>query len=144
MRKSSLGMTLAGAVLGVILINSTGAVRAGGSSIPTANATVHKGTLFVSLRARLIKSGWKPIQMHKSDGYEYSGTETDLVKRNFLEVDSCSTDQGSLCTFYYAKRGSCLRVDTVGEEVDSMRVTGRRESCPSNAPEAGTGPRPDS
>ena len=144
MRKSSLSVTLAGAVLGFILINSTGAVCAEEASISTADVTVHKGALFVNLRAQLIKSGWKPIQMHKSDGYEYSGTETDLVRRNFLEVDSCSTDQGSLCTFYYAKRGSCLRVETVGEEVDSMRVTKRRASCPSIAPEAGTEPRPSS
>jgi hypothetical protein len=142
MRKFSIFITLSSAVLGVFLIGPNHAVRAGGLPTSIAKVTLHEGALFVNVRSQLIKSGWKPIRMHKSDHYEYSGSETDLVKRHFLEVDSCSTDRGSLCIFYYAKSGTCLRVDTIGEEVDSMRVTGWRKSCPDDAPEADPRSRP--
>jgi hypothetical protein len=144
MKKTFLTIALSSAALGIFVINPNHAVRAGSSSNPTANVTVHEGALFANVRSELIKSGWTPMRMHKSDRYEYSGSETDLVKRNILEVDSCSTDQGSLCTFYYAKSGTCLRVDTVGEEVNSMRVTGWRESCPNDAPERDARPTPGS
>jgi len=72
--------------------------------------------------------------MHADDRYEYSGTEKRLADRHILEVDSCSTDRGSLCIFYYAKDGSCLRIDTIGEQVNSMRVTRWDDSCPNEPP----------
>jgi hypothetical protein len=98
------------------------------------NQRLQKGASFVGVRARLIKSGWKPVRMHADDGYEYDGTEKRLADRKFFEVDSCSTDSGSLCIFYYAKGGTCLRVDTVGEQVDEMRVTSWDDSCPNEPP----------
>jgi hypothetical protein len=58
------------------------------------------GESFVKARKRIIKQGWKPVWMHGSDNYEYSGTEKDLADRGFHEVDTCSIDAGVLCTMY--------------------------------------------
>jgi hypothetical protein len=121
---------LASASLLVVLSGPVGEARADDQSTSVVDLRLQEGASFVRVRARLIKSGWKPIRMHDRDDYEYDGTEKRLADRNFLEVDSCSTDKGSLCIFYYAKDGACLRVDTIGEQVDSMRVTRWDDSCP--------------
>jgi hypothetical protein len=118
----------------MLLSGSDGAARANEPSTPAMNLRLQKGASFVGVRAGLIKSGWKPVRMHADDGYEYDGTEKRLADRKLFEVDSCSTDSGSLCIFYYAKDGSCLRVDTVGEQVDAMRVTRWDDSCPNEPP----------
>jgi hypothetical protein len=131
--------TLAGASLLTFL--SAPEIAAHASEPPTVayNAHLQKGASFVKTRANLIKSGWQPVRTH-ADGYEYDGTEKRLVERRFLEVDSCSTDRGGLCIFYYAKNGTCLRVDTIGEQVDAMRVTRWDDSCPEAPPEHSESP----
>jgi hypothetical protein len=109
-------------------------VRAAELPASIATLRLQQGESFVRLRSRLIKSGWAPVHVHAGEGYEYDGTEKRLVERNFYEVDSCSTDRGSLCALYYKKGRTCLRVDTIGEQVDSMRVTRWEESCPVGEP----------
>lgn len=103
-------------------------------SAAATNLHIQEGAPFVKVRSQLIKAGWKPIRVHAAGPYEYSGTEKHLVERNFVEVDSCSTDRGSLCILYYAKDGKCLRLDTAGEQVDLMRVTRWDDSCPNEPP----------
>jgi hypothetical protein len=127
-------IALAGASLLILQSGSDGVVGASEQSGAVNDLRLQQGALFVNVRARLIKSGWKPVRMHAGDNYEYAGTEKRLVARHFFEVDSCSTDRGSLCILYYAKDGSCLRVDTVGERVDSMQVTRWDDSCPNEPP----------
>lgn len=83
----------------------------------------------VSARFKLIKQGWKPTRMHTRDGYEYSGVERELAARNFLELDTCSFDS-SRCILFYSKKGACLRVDTMGEQLKDMTVTRWAEECP--------------
>jgi hypothetical protein len=70
------------------------------------------------------------MRMHGNEEYEYSGTEKVLVDRKFLEVDSCSTDAGSLCNLYYSKGTRCLRLGTVGEQLKYMQVTQWSGECP--------------
>jgi hypothetical protein len=106
-----------------------GVVCAADRSSNATSASLHKGALFVAVRAGLIKSGWKPVRMHSSE-YEYTGTERLLAERHIYEVEACSTDRGSLCIFYYAMKKKCLRIDTVGEQVDAMRVTRWDRTCP--------------
>jgi hypothetical protein len=89
------------------------------------------GEYFSSARLRLIKAGWKPLHMHQNDNYEYSGTEVELADHGFHEIDSCTTDAGSLCTFYYFKTSECLRLDTIGEQLKDIRVTYWKNECPS-------------
>ena len=92
----------------------------------------------VSARSKLIKQGWKPTRMHTSDGYEYSGVERELAARNFLELDVCSFDS-SRCILFYSKKGACLRVDTMGEQLKDMRVTRWRNECPDAPSEPNSG-----
>jgi hypothetical protein len=87
------------------------------------------GESFLEARSRIIKFGWKPIRMH-NDNYEYDGAEKRLAERRFLEVDSCSIDAGANCILYYSKAAKCLRLDTVGEQVDQMNVTRWTNECP--------------
>ena len=91
------------------------------------------GESFLKARTRIIKHGWKPIRMHRSDNYEYSGTEKDLADRGFREVDSCSMDAGVLCTLYYSKAQECLRLETRGEQVNNIRLRLWLKECPTEA-----------
>jgi hypothetical protein len=88
------------------------------------------GEPFLVARSRILRSGWHPIQMHSNDDYEYFGAEKELADRKFLEVDSCSMDAGALCILYYSKGTKCLRVDTVGEQLNEMKVTRWTDECP--------------
>lgn len=92
----------------------------------------------VSARSKLIKQGWKPTRMHTSDGYEYSGVELELAARNFLELDTCSFDS-SRCILFYSKKGACLRVDTMGEQLKNMTVTRWADKCPDSPPAPNSG-----
>lgn len=91
---------------------TTGDVDSGVSKLK-----LNKGELFLRARVRIIASGWKPNHMHRNDNYEYTGAERQLAERGFLEVDSCSVDAAANCVLYYTRGSSCLRVDTVGEQV---------------------------
>lgn len=88
----------------------------------TADLKLKMGEPFLAARKRILKLGWKPDRMHMHDKYEYMGTEVELSKLGFVEVDSCSVDAGSLCIFYYRKGNECLRLDTVGEQAKQMTV----------------------
>lgn len=92
-------------------------------------AEIVVGEHLVAARAKLVKQGWKPTRMHTNDGYEYSGVERELAARKFFELDSCSFDS-SRCILYYAKKGACLRVDTIGEQSNDMTVTRWTRECP--------------
>jgi hypothetical protein len=84
---------------------------------------------FILARAHLVEAGWKPVRLHLNDRYEYTGTETIVTRLGFMEVDSCSVDAGSLCVFYYRKADKCLRVDTIGEQVQFMKVLHWMQEC---------------
>ncbi|MBK5529872.1 hypothetical protein JFT86_23320 [Pseudomonas sp. TH06] len=87
------------------------------------------GERLAAARCKLVKQGWKPTRMHTNDGYEYSGVEQELAARKFFELDTCSFDS-SRCILYYAKKGTCLRVDTIGEQLNAMTVTRWTHECP--------------
>lgn len=140
MRAAAGRMVCAGTALLVSLSAPDDAACATEQSTAVVNLRLQEGLSFVSVRAHLIKSGWTPVRMHVGENYEYDGTEKRLADRNFFEVDSCSTDRGSMCIFYYAKDGTCLRIDTSGEQVDSMRVTRWDGSCPNEPPKPKTPP----
>jgi hypothetical protein len=91
----------------------------------------------VEARAKLVKQGWKPTRMH-AKGYEYSGTERELAARKFFEVDVCSFDS-SRCILFYSKSGTCLRVDTIGEQFNNMIVTRWANECPDAPPKPSKG-----
>jgi phage tail sheath gpL-like len=92
-------------------------------------ADIVVGERLAAAKSKLVKQGWKPTLMHSNDGYEYSGVEKELATRNFFELDSCSFDSPR-CILYYAKKGTCLRVDTIGEQFNDMTVTRWTRECP--------------
>lgn len=96
----------------------------------TENLGLKVGETFTKARSRIVRLGWTPVRVHRDDGYELSGLEKVLAERNFVEVDSCSVDAGVLCIFYYRRESECLRVDTKGEQIRYMSVTGWTNECP--------------
>lgn len=119
-------------VLVAVYCMGISAAFAGGSQAPNAKhgpAGIVVGEHLVAAKAKLVKQGWKPTRMHTTDGYEYSGVERELVTHTFFELDTCSFDS-SRCILYYAKTGTCLRVDTLGEQVNDMTVTQWTRECP--------------
>lgn len=87
------------------------------------------GERLAAARSELVQQGWNPTRMHTTDGYEYSGVEKELAAHKFFELDTCSFDS-SRCILYYAKKGTCLRVDTIGEQLNAMTVTRWTHECP--------------
>lgn len=88
------------------------------------------GESFLEVRTRILRLGWKPERMHSNDNYAYDGAEKRLAERGFLEVDSCSIDAGANCILYYRNVDKCLRLDTVGEQVNDMIITRWTDECP--------------
>ncbi|MCG2583063.1 hypothetical protein [Massilia sp. TS11] len=86
---------------------------------------------FTSARALILKNGWKPLQMHVGENYEYDGVEKEYVRSKFLEVDSCSNDSAR-CILYYKKGDECLRLDTIGEHLKNTKVVRWARECPSH------------
>lgn len=95
----------------------------------TAVSYLRPDMSFTRARARLLKDNWKPVRMHVDDNYEYDGVEKELVRRKFMEVDSCSNDSAR-CILYYRKASKCLRLDTIGEHVREMKVVRWTDECP--------------
>ena len=90
---------------------------------------IRVGEPFIPARKRLIQAGWVAMRVERGD-YGISGTETILSEHRIHEFASCSMTAGSLCIFYYRKRGQCLRVDTIGEQLRHMKVTRWVKECP--------------
>ena len=84
-------------------------------------------------RSRLVKAGWTPRRMPVRAVGEYFGAERALLRAGVFEFEACSSDS-SRCILHYEKRGACLRVDTIGEQVRDMNVTGWSEQCPDAPP----------
>jgi hypothetical protein len=122
--------------LALVLAAATSVAGASGSDFPikrssTAILSLKTGEPFLAVRARILRHGWMPVRMHKNDSYEYDGAEKRLAERGFLEVDSCSLDAGANCVLYYQNATRCLRLETVGEQVNDMKVTRWVIECPS-------------
>jgi len=98
--------------------------------MPMAQAgTLKKGAPFVQSRAQLIKDGWRPVNVHAGEDYEYIGTETALAEAKIYEVESCAVDR-ALCIFNYQRGKRCLRVVTSGEELPAMSIESWTSRCP--------------
>lgn len=92
-----------------------------------AGVKLREGEVFAPARARLVKQGWKPANVHP-DKNEYIDPDTRAKLGTFPEVHVCSMDTAS-CILYYTKAGKCLRVDTVGETIKAMKVVEWRQEC---------------
>lgn len=96
---------------------------------PSLALPLHKDQRFTQARAKLIASKWTPVALHLRHEPELEGVEKQLAKRGFMEFDSCSIDS-SRCILYYRKASDCLRLDTIGEQVNDMTVVQWSNECP--------------
>ena len=88
-----------------------------------------KGMLFLTARKLVIQKGWQPINIHEGKNFEYMGTDKKLVEAHVMEIEVCAGDRPS-CIFNYIKGDKCLRLFTLGEKIQSMRVTSWSYNCP--------------
>ncbi|MBT1072774.1 hypothetical protein [Pelotalea chapellei] len=79
------------------------------------------GKPFIAIRKLLINKGWKPVNVHKSDDYKSNDMTSRLLIYNIIEVESCNIDMQN-CIFNYKKGKVCLRLFTVGEEINDLNV----------------------
>jgi hypothetical protein len=96
------------------------------------NSTTNEPS-FQIYREHLKHEDWLPFRFthRETDDFPVTGEEAELIERKIFEVESCSMDGGALCTFWYTKKGSCLKVTTRGEDLKSMRVISRKpNTCP--------------
>lgn len=99
-------------------------------AVPVVQAgTLRKGFLFTQARSQLIKHGWRPVNIHAGENYEYFGTETALIESHIYELESCAVDR-PLCIFNYRQGKRCLRLVTRGEELPNMRIESWSSRCP--------------
>jgi hypothetical protein len=101
------------------------------SSASTSTDYLKKDQLFTSARKLLIEDKWVPVRMHAEQNYEYDGVEKDLVELKMFEVDSRSIDS-SRCILYYMKNDQCLRIDTIGEHLRTMKIVQWSDECPTS------------
>jgi NAD-dependent dihydropyrimidine dehydrogenase PreA subunit len=90
------------------------------------------GMAFLKARAMLQAGGWRPVDMHANDGYEFIGVEKKLKARHVNEIESCAIDRG-LCIFNYKKSARCIRLIARGEDVGGMRIDSWSHACPEAA-----------
>jgi hypothetical protein len=88
-----------------------------------------KGMTLSVARSLLIHQGWRTVNVHAGEKYEYIGIESLLINANIKEVESCAIDK-AVCIFNYKKGNKCLRLFTHGEEVNDMRVISWTCDCP--------------
>ncbi|UXH80170.1 hypothetical protein [Roseateles amylovorans] len=93
--------------------------------------TMTKGASFIQTRDQLIRDGWRPINVHADDSYDYIGVETELIQSKIHEVESCAVDR-PVCLFNYQRGKQCLRVVTVGESLSTLTIDDWSSSCPSS------------
>jgi hypothetical protein len=92
-------------------------------------AEIKTGMPLTKARQVLIANKWQPVNVHRTDGYQYIGIEKKLIKKNFTEVESCAVDR-PYCIFNYKRSGKCLRVTAKGENISDMRITKLGNTCP--------------
>jgi hypothetical protein len=91
-------------------------------------STIKPGDRFTVAAAKLREAGWLPDPQAHAFAGEYFGTDRELVRRGYPEVDFCSVDTAH-CVYQYVKGSGCLRLKTLGEQIERMRVVGVSNQC---------------
>ena len=98
-------------------------------STETYAQELKKGMPFKQGRKLLLKEKWRPVNVHKNDGYEYLGLERNMFNAHITEVDACAVDR-PLCVLHYKKGKDCLRLITQGESLSELTVSSWTNECP--------------
>lgn len=122
---------------GRLLMKRHRALIAVGLSLIAASAwakpPIQEGQAFIAARQALLKNRWRPMPIHTRAGQATEGVEKRLSKLGIYEFDSCSMDS-SRCILFYERGANCLRVDTIGEQVEIMKVVQWSNECPQALP----------
>ena len=103
------------------------------ASTAGARPPIHKEQTFIAARQALLKNRWRPMPIHTRAGQATEGVEKRLSKLGIHEFDSCSMDS-SRCILFYEQGANCLRVDTIGERVEIMKIVQWSNECPQAIP----------
>jgi hypothetical protein len=77
---------------------------------------IKKGQVFYKARPALLRQGWRPVAVYKSNEFDLIGDGIRFYRHGFKEVESCSQGRG-YCSFHYRKGDQCLMLVTQGEYI---------------------------
>lgn len=82
------------------------------------------GRDYASARKILIKDRWVPIPYTETQAMEHERK----IRRKYPEMDNCAVDR-PVCSFSFKKAGKCMRIITLGEEMESFTVNAIAYDC---------------
>lgn len=77
---------------------------------------IKKGEVLYEARPALLRQGWRPVEIHKSNEFDFIGEGIRFYRHGFKEVEDCSQGRG-YCSFHYRKGDQCLMLVTEGEYI---------------------------
>ena len=97
---------------------------------------ISKGDLLPAARAKLLKSGWKPVQTHASAAeLPARSNGKTFFDAGYVEVEDCAGTGKNPCIFNYLNAaGVCLTVYTEGEIPKDAPVEAWDFSCYESRP----------
>lgn len=78
------------------------------------------GEPFTKARAKLYADGWHADPLAHAASGEYMGLDRKLIQSGYSEVEYCSVGK-SFCVLQYTRGKECLRLQTQGEQIRSMK-----------------------
>lgn len=110
------------------LFSLVGMLYAASSIAEAAPLGLRVGENFAKARVKLYADGWRADPgAHLSSG-EYFGVDRLLIQSGYDEVDFCSMGK-SFCTFQYLRNSNCLRLQTEGEQIHTMKIKRWSDQC---------------
>lgn len=101
------------------------------SSLSFAHAekiSLNVGEPFTKARAKLYADGWHADPLAHAASGEYMGLDRKLIQSGYSEVEYCSVGK-SFCVLQYTRGKECLRLQTQGEQIRSMKVEHWSSDC---------------
>lgn len=96
------------------------------------------GKPFSATREKLIEQGWEPVETNlttaKGAPERSRGEAAKFLDAGFNEIERCTGGQKNYCFLNYKRRGTCLRVRTLGAldlPAQDPKIHGAGDACPS-------------
>lgn len=96
------------------------------------------GKPFSVTREKLLSDGWAPVETNltnaKGVAERERGEAAKYLAAGYVEIERCTGGSRNYCFLNYKRRGTCLRVRTLGAldlPASDPKVHGAGDSCPS-------------
>lgn len=96
------------------------------------------GKPFSATREKRLAVGWAPVETNlttaKGAAKRERGEAGKYLAAGFVEIERCTGGARNYCFLNYKRRGTCLRLRTIGEldlPASDPKVHGAGDSCPS-------------